>query len=133
LILALLAWSPLAAGIIGLGGRMAGLGGTAATALLLPPLLAGSLLVAPTWYLCRAAPLRWRHVARLLLIHGVGGLLYSLLLVALAYLYALAADLLLGAAWLAALGRLGGLLPAAGWLIYLLAVLFHYLDRKSVV
>lgn len=127
LVLALLAWSPLAAGIVLLGARAGGMETGTAALLLAPPLLAGFLLSPAAWYACRFVPLQWRRIHRLFLAHGAGGAFFSLLMLALALLYGALSDLLLRLGWTRRLWQLAPLLLLAGLSLYLLAVLFSYL------
>jgi two-component system sensor histidine kinase AlgZ len=81
----------------------------------------------PTWYLCRALPLRPGKIYRVLSIHGAAAVFWSLLFVAATRLMAEALGLL--SAWARLpdeVSRSEGALFGVGALFYLLVATFHY-------
>jgi len=127
LLLAALVWSPLAAGMAGLGVGVGGLSWGPALLLLVPPMVAGFFLASSTFYVCRSEPLRLRRIGRLFLIHGAGGLFFALLFFILVFLTGTLLDLFFTQSWKQAVFRLTLVLLLAGLFIYLISILFHYL------
>jgi two-component system, LytTR family, sensor histidine kinase AlgZ len=81
----------------------------------------------PTWYLCRALPLRPGRTFRVLSIHGAAAAVWSVLFVAATKLFAEAAGLF--APWRRLpheVGQAEGALFGVGSLFYLLVATFHY-------
>jgi hypothetical protein len=100
----------------------------AAAAMIAFPLsFAATVLLLPVWYLCRALPVYETSATRLLLTHAAGAVLTG---VAAAYLGGalsrLAASTRAGAGIEAAYQSRSAGVMAAGALVYLLAVSFHY-------
>jgi hypothetical protein len=92
-----------------------------------PLAVAATLLLLPVWYLCRALPVYETSLSRLLLTHAAGALLTGLAALSLGRTLAhLAAALRPRAGVEAAYDAQAAGVLAAGTLVYLLAVSFHY-------
>lgn len=86
-----------------------------------------AVVTLPTWYLCRALPLRPGRIVRILSIHGAAGAVWSVLFLATTKLLAEALGLLPEWGELPVeVTRSEGALFGVGGLFYLLVATFHY-------
>jgi len=127
LVLALLAWLPLTAGLIGVYAAMSGLTAGAAALLLGPAMLVQLFLCLATWQICRSTSLEAPRIPLLVLKHLVAALVMEGFWLGLILLYSGLLDQLLPpAVWQQRFRDAFPLLLAMGLFLYFMATLAHY-------